>query len=138
MAGWILVRTIARAFHAFELAVPWIALVLLLFIGGKMLLEGIRGGENAGSKTLSPAILLLQGVATSIDAISVGFTLIYYDFFTALAESVMIGTVTFGICMAGLSIGRAIGTRWSGKAGILGGLILIGIGIEIFVTGLFF
>ena len=81
--------------------------------------------------------LLIQGVATSIDALSVGFTIADYDFFTALLASVLIAVVTFLICLAGLAIGKKAGTKFSGKANILGGVILILIGIEIFVSRLF-
>lgn len=139
LIGWFCVHTIAEKFTAFEKFIPWIALILLLFIGGKMLIEGITSKDNEEDK---PAVgfmgLMLQGIATSIDALSVGFTISGYSFPEALTESLIIGVVTFAICIAGLFIGRKFGTKLSGKAGILGGLILIGIGIEIFVKGVFF
>ncbi|MCR5263094.1 MAG: manganese efflux pump MntP family protein [Clostridiales bacterium] len=137
MIGWFCVRSVAEAFASFHRAVPWIALVLLLFIGGKMLVEGIRGGaEESGGSVLSFGALLVQGVATSIDALSVGFTIAEYRAAQAVAASLIIGGVTFVICSCGLHIGRRFGTKLAGKASILGGLILIGIGIEIFVTGI--
>ena len=136
LAGWICVRTAAQSFRRFEQAVPWIALILLLFIGGKMLLEGIRGGEMQQTQKLTVPVLLLQGVATSIDAVSVGFTLNRYTLQMAAGAAGIIGAVTFGICLGGLKIGRAVGTKWSNRAAVIGGLILIGIGIEIFLTGL--
>lgn len=80
---------------------------------------------------------MLQGIATSIDALSVGFTIAEYRWPAALTESLIIGAVTFGICMAGLRIGKLFGMKLAGKASILGGVILIGIGIEIFITGIF-
>ena len=141
LLGWLCVRTIAESFTAFEKFIPWIALLLLLYIGGKMLLEGIRGGaeeEAAGEKkTLGRGTLLLQGVATSIDALSVGFTIEQYPFAAALTESLIIGAVTLAICLAGLLLGRTIGRKLDRIAPILGGLILIGIGVEIFLTGIF-
>ena len=141
LLGWLCVRTIAESFTAFEKFIPWIALLLLLWIGGKMLLEGIRGGaeeETAGKKkTLGRGTLLLQGVATSIDALSVGFTIEQYPFAAALTESLIIGAVTLAICLAGLLLGRTIGRKLDRIAPILGGLILIGIGVEIFLTGVF-
>ena len=141
LLGWLCVRTIAESFTAFEKFIPWIALLLLLCIGGKMLLEGIRGGaeeEAAGEKkTLGRGTLLLQGVATSIDALSVGFTIEQYPFAAALTESLIIGAVTLAICLAGLLLGRTIGRKLDRIAPILGGLILIGIGVEIFLTGVF-
>lgn len=134
--GWFCVRSVAEAFVSFQRAIPWIALILLLFIGGKMLLEGIRGGDTEHTDTdLKPGALLMQGVATSIDALSVGFTIAEYHVAQALAAGLIIGGVTFVICSCGLRIGQRFGTRLAWKASILGGVILIGIGIEIFITG---
>ncbi|MBR6208340.1 MAG: manganese efflux pump [Oscillospiraceae bacterium] len=136
MIGWVCVHAIVETFTAFQAIIPWIALGLLLWIGGGMLREGIRGGDEDTERALTPAALLLQGVATSIDALSVGFTIAEYDGKMALLASLIIAAVTFAICMGGLFIGRKVGTRLSGKASILGGVILILIGIEIFVTGI--
>ena len=138
MIGWTCVHTIVQYFSSFEKLIPWIALVLLLYIGGKMLIEGIRGGdeESADIKNLSFGTLLVQGVATSIDALSVGFTIADYNLLMALICALIIAIVTFVICIVGLYIGKRVGTKLAGKANILGGIILIGIGIEIFVTGL--
>jgi len=139
MTGWLCVHTMLRYFKIFEPMIPWIALGLLAFIGGKMLVEGIRGDEEDVRRgTLTPWILLVQGIATSIDALSVGFTIADYNFGQALLASGMIALVTFIICMAGLRIGKKCGTKLSDKASVLGGVILIGIGIEIFITGVFF
>ena len=139
LIGWVCVSTIANTFKAFEKCIPWIALVLLCFIGGKMLIEGIKGGDGECEK---PAVgfggLLLQGLATSIDALSVGFTISDYNFLEALLACLLIGFVTLFICLAGIEIGKKAGTRLAGKAGILGGSILILIGLEIFITGVFF
>lgn len=135
MIGWICVATIARLFGVFEMFIPWIALILLTFIGGKMLYEGIK---NKGGEEDKPGVglkgLLVQGVATSIDALSVGFTISEYNCMEALLACLLIGVVTFIICFAGLAIGKKAGTKLAGKAGILGGIILIGIGLEIFIT----
>lgn len=136
MTGWVCVRTIVEIFRSFQKAVPWIALILLLGISGKMVLEGLRGGrEDCAAPRLTPGALFLQGVATSIDALSVGFTIAAYDCAAALAASLIISTVTFAVCGAGLLIGKKIGTALSGRATILGGVILIGIGLEIFAAG---
>ena len=136
MTGWVCVHTIVEIFSSFETFIPWIALALLGCIGGKMLVEGIRGGEAEEAAELSTGALLMQGVATSIDALSVGFTISEYGWLMALAASLIIAVVTFFICMAGLHIGKKFGTKLSGKASILGGIILIGIGLEIFVSGI--
>lgn len=139
MTGWLCVHMMLRYFKMFEPFIPWIALVLLAFIGGKMLAEGIRGEEEEVKKEkLTAWILFIQGIATSIDALSVGFTIAAYNFGQALLASAIIAFVTFGICMAGLVIGKKCGTKLSSKASVLGGVLLIGIGIEIFVTGVFF
>ena len=140
LLGWLCVRTIAESFTAFQKFIPWIALGLLLYIGGKMLLEGVRGRaeeEAEEKRALGHGTLLLQGVATSIDALSVGFTIEEYPFSAALTESLIIGAVTLAICLAGLLLGRTIGRKLDRIAPILGGLILIGIGVEIFLTGIF-
>ena len=138
LIGWICVSTVAQHFKAFESCIPWIALVLLCFIGGKMLLEGLKNDCPCEEKpSVGLSALLVQGVATSIDALSVGFTISEYRFPEALIACLLIGVVTFFICLAGILIGKKAGTKLSGKAGILGGAILIFIGLEIFITGIF-
>lgn len=138
MLGWVCIHTIVNMFQAFEACIPWIALVLLGVIGGKMLLEGIKGGdEEEELHAVGFMGLMVQGVATSIDALSVGFTIADYDFFMALLAAVIIAAVTFVICFGGLEIGKRVGTKLAGKASMLGGVILIFIGLEIFVTGVF-
>ena len=138
MIGWICVHTVLQYFQAFEKCIPWIALILLLFIGGKMLIEGIKN-EDEGENTPPVAFLALmvQGIATSIDALSVGFTIAEYGFVMALVCAVIIAVVTFFICVAGLEIGKKFGMKFSNKATIFGGAILVFIGLEIFITGIF-
>lgn len=135
MIGWVCVHTIVQYFQMFEKFIPWIALFLLLYIGGSMLLEGIKGEDEEEDHRVGKRALLMQGIATSIDALSVGFTIADYGFVMALVCSTIIAVVTFFICMGGLEIGKTVGTKLSNKAAILGGCILIFIGIEIFVTG---
>ncbi len=136
MAGWICVHTILQYFQAFEKLIPWIALVLLLYIGGKMLLEGIKNREEeAQPPKIGFAALFIQGVATSIDALSVGFTIAGYGLIMAILCALIIAAVTFVICLAGLGIGKKAGTQFSNQAVILGGVILIVIGFEIFLKG---
>ena len=137
LLGWICVHTVVEHFRWFEQLIPWIAFVLLGFIGGKMLIECLRGEDNpCESGGVGIASLMIQGVATSIDALSVGFTIAEYDLSMALVSSLIIAVVTFCICMGGLILGKKAGTRLSGKASILGGVILIAIGLEIFISGL--
>ena len=138
LIGWICVYTVTRLFGAFEKFIPWIALILLGYIGGKMLYEGIKCKETEEEKTIVGLKgLLVQGIATSIDALSVGFTISDYNWMEALLACLLIGIITFFICYAGLGIGKKAGTKLAGKAGILGGVILILIGLEIFITGTF-
>lgn len=138
MIGWVCVHTIVQYFCVFEEFIPWIALILLVFIGGKMLLDGIKNKEEETEGVgVGFTALLVQGVATSIDALSVGFTIAEYGLTMALVCALIIAVVTFFICMAGIIIGRKVGTKFAGKAAIFGGAILIIIGLEIFITGVF-
>ena len=126
---------IAGVFGGFQLMMPmigWICVRTILEIF-KPLTGYIPEGQEA--ERIGTGGLMAQGVATSIDALSVGFTMTELNWIQALAESTMIGAVTFGICMGGILIGRKAGTKISNKAGILGGLILIAIGIKIVVSG---
>lgn len=135
LLGWVCVHTILQYFSALEALIPWIALGLLGYIGGKMIFESLQAGEETkAGRSLGLGTLLMQGVATSIDALSVGFTIAEYELLMALACAGIIAAVTFVICVAGLYIGRAAGTRLAGKAGLLGGSILIFIGLEIFIS----
>ena len=138
MIGWICVHTIMQVFKNFEKFIPWIALLLLCYIGGELLLDGIKNQDSEEESTkLGFGALLIQGVATSIDALSVGFTIAEYGFVMALICAIIIAVVTFIISFAGLILGKKFGTKFAGNASILGGVILIGIGLEIFLTGIF-
>lgn len=140
MVGWLAVHTFLNYFKAFQKFIPWIALILLCWIGGKMLFDGLtnKESEEAEEETkVSHGALFVQGIATSIDALSVGFTIAGYNLLQAFSASVIIAIVTFFICIAGLLIGRKFGMKLSNKASILGGVILIAIGLEIFITGIF-
>ena len=134
LAGWLLVHNFVRAFTSFERFIPYIALALLTFIGGKMLLDARKAEENSAVHT---GALLVQGIATSIDALSVGFTIEKYNTLAALVCAVIIGVVTLVICWVGLRLGKRFGNRFSKRAQILGGIILIGIGLEIFIKSFF-
>ncbi len=138
MIGWVCVHTMIQYFEKFEKYIPWIALLLLGFIGGKMLLEGIQSSDKEMEKPkVGAAALFVQGVATSIDALSVGFTIAEYGLFMAIVCALIIAMVTFVISIAGLIIGKKFGIKFANKAAILGGAILIVIGLEIFIKGLF-
>ena len=138
MIGWLCVWGLSEAFAWFQPVIPWIALILLGFIGVKMLWESIK---NKGCDEDKPAVglwaLAVQGIATSIDALSVGFTISEYNWWQAMLSCLIIGVETFIICFAGVAIGKKVGTALAGKAGILGGVILIGIGLWIFIKSWF-
>ncbi len=138
LLGWVCLHTLVQFFGVLDDLIPWIALGLLSYIGAKMILDSLKC-ENEGicNITLTFGALLLQGIATSIDALSVGFTIVDYNFLEAAIAACLIAAVTFAICFAGIAIGKKMGTKLAGKAGIFGGVILIGIGIEIFVTSFF-
>ena len=139
LIGWLCVHTIVQYFQAFETFIPWIALLLLSFIGGKMLYDGIKTKDECPCEKpgVNVSALLVQGVATSIDALSVGFTIASYDIAMALVAALLIAVVTFGICLIGVYLGKKFGTHFAGKASILGGSILILIGLEILITSFF-
>lgn len=136
--GWVCVHTVVQYFKVFETCIPWIALILLCFIGGKMLIEGIQNKDEEVEKAdLGWKALIIQGIATSIDALSVGFTIAEYGLLMAIVAALIIGVLTFFICFFGLELGKRFGTVFSNKATIIGGIILIAIGLEIFITGVF-
>ena len=140
LIGWICVKTIADKFTIFQKAVPYIALILLAYIGIKMIIESRKGGEeeNEGVAALTLATLMIQGIATSIDALSVGFAIADYSSLEALVSTLIIGITTFIICIFGLELGKKVGKAFSDKATLFGGCILIIIGLEIFIKGVFF
>lgn len=98
--------------------------------------ESHMGDKEDNNESLSLYGLIIQGIATSIDALSVGFTIANFTFPLALIESIIIGIVTFFICMFGLILGKKFGLKLANKANILGGSILIFIGLEIFIKSL--
>lgn len=139
MVGWICIHTIISIFEKLQPFIPWIALILLLYIGINMIIEGIKkDDEEKDTKALSFGVLMIQGIATSIDALSVGFSTAEYNGLMAFISSLIIAAVTLIICLAGLKLGKKIGTKISDKATIFGGIILIIIGLEIFIKGFFF
>ena len=142
LIGWFFVTRLSNVFNVIEPYIPWAALVLLVLIGGKMLYEGLfctckeSGTERCGcSSELTLGAIFIQGIATSIDALSVGLTIAELNFTSALLEAGIIALLTLLICYAGIIIGKKFGTRLSGKASVLGGTVLIAIGFKIFFFG---
>ena len=141
MIGWLCVSFVVQQFEQVAKWIPIIALVLLAFIGGKMLYDGISNkdeGEQQHRK-LTLGVLLVQAVATSIDALSTGFSLVDIagnDVWRALLSAGIIAVVTFGICVGSVYLGKKFGTKLGNKAQIVGGVILVAIGLEIFIKGM--
>ena len=139
LIGWVCIHTIVQYFESFEAWIPWIALGLLGSIGGKMLIEGIKTRNCCDMPEHKAGLggLIIQGIATSIDALSVGFTIAEHTLPMALLAAALIAAVTFWICLIGVHIGKKVGTCIAGKANIFGGAILLFIGLEIFITSWF-
>lgn len=136
MIGWVCVHFLVSTFSAFEKFIPWIALALLVIIGTKMIIDSVKNKSSAEAPKVGFAALLVQGFATSIDALSVGFTISDYNLVMALLTALIIAIVTFILCFLGIIIGKKFGTKLSNKSTIFGGIILILIGLEIFITGI--
>lgn len=141
LAVTVLSATLGENFtRIFGYLVPWIALTLLLILGIKMIVEGIKEGKDSNKeneesvKKLTIGGLFVQAIATSIDALSVG--VIYGNVvpLEAYTTFLIIGIVTFGISVAAIFIGKKFGTIFSNKATIAGGIILCAIGLEIFFS----
>lgn len=137
MIGWFLVSSFVHYFTVFQKFIPYVALILLAFIGGKMIYEGVKEDGDDNAEKLGFTMLIVQGIATSIDALSVGFTISNYIWLQAIVCSILIAFVTFFICVAGVYVGKKFGTKLAGKASIFGGVILIIIGLEIFIKSFF-
>ena len=130
LIGWLLGTQFSRYITDFD---HWIAFVLLAFIGGKMVADFFcKKDEKAERKPLTAKTLLVQAVATSIDALAVGVSFVGITFNIFLAVAV-IGLITFVLCVVAVIIGKKCGDILSDKATLVGGLILIAIGLKIFI-----
>lgn len=144
LIGWFAVSGFLELFNKFKPFIPWISFILLCFIGGKMLYENIKSKDNENSyiKILTVKALLIQAIATSIDALTAGidfskdYSLKQYPY--VFLAVLIIAALTFIICLGGVKIGQKMGTKLSSKAGILGGCVLIFLGLKIFVTNIIF
>lgn len=133
--GWLWGLALRNIIQSFSY---WVAFGLLVFVGGKMLVEAGNGGGNEGEcdeERRSARDMLILAVATSIDALAVGLSLSILHV-PIWWPALLIGLVTFSVSIAGTLLGCSIGRLVKNKAEILGGLVLIGIGIRILVQGL--
>ena len=136
LLGWVAVHTVLEYFNGFAKFIPYIALVLLSYIGGKMIYEGLKKDCDCEDCTVGFWGLIVQGIATSIDALTVGLDIGSYNFVEAFVCAVVIAIVTFIICMFGVWAGKKFGNMLSNKATVFGGVILVCIGIYIFIKGI--
>lgn len=136
LIGWICVHTILEYFNGFAKFIPYIALALLAYIGGKMIWEGLHKNCDCEDCSVGFAALIVQGIATSIDALTVGLDIGEYNFVEAFVCAIVIAIVTFIICMFGVWAGKKFGNMLSSKATVFGGVILVCIGIYIFIKGI--
>jgi putative Mn2+ efflux pump MntP len=136
MIGWVCVRTILEIFRFLQTLIPWAAFALLMILGARMILEGLGKKEEEEVQKIGGKGLAMQGIATSIDALSVGFAMAELDGWHAAAQAGIIGAVTFVICAAGILMGKKAGTKLAGKAGIIGGAVLMAVGIRILISHL--
>ncbi len=126
--GWFAGRTIAGAIASVD---HWIAFVLLAIVGGRMIRSGLKGEDDSGAGDPSKGLsLIMLSIATSIDALAVGFSLamIGVDIWF---PAVVIGLVTAGMSVAGLRLGATLGARFGHRMEIVGGVILIFVGARI-------
>ena len=139
MLGWICVHTVLQYFESLQTYIPYVAMILLSYIGIKMIIDGVnhKCGDEECTGKLGLGMLMVQGIATSIDALSVGFVIAEYSAIEAIVSAIIIAAHTFVICLAGIKIGNVVGCRFAGKASIFGGVILIIIGLEILITSFF-
>ena len=130
LAGYILGSTVSGYVTAIG---PYVSFALLAFIGGKMILEAVRGGEegSGGMAVLSHKRLLALAVATSIDALAVGITFALLPDVNVPLAVCLIGITTFVCSAAGLKVGNLFGLKYKAKAELAGGIILILIGLKI-------
>lgn len=132
-----MVHSFVSYFSKFSVYIPWIALILLCYIGIKMIMDrGKNSCDIEGKDNLDTGTLLVQGIATSIDALSVGFTISELSFVAAIFESSIIAVVTYAICIFGVKAGKKAGIMLAGKASVLGGTVLVLIGIRICISSL--
>lgn len=125
---------------------PYVALVLLGFIGGRMIYEALKKKqeeEEPADKNLSVSALTVQAIATSIDALAVGISLLALSESGAMkinifAACALIAACTFIISLAAVFIGKKFGAVLADKAELIGGIILVAIGLKIFIEGVFF
>lgn len=144
LIGWVAISGFLEIFQKFKPFIPWIAFILLCFIGGKMLFDSIKSDadDEDSTKTLTIGALIVQAIATSIDALTAGIDLArdyaLEQYAYVLIAISIIAVLTFAICFTGVKLGQKVGTKLANKAGILGGCVLIFLGLKIFIVDIIF
>lgn len=115
--------------------IPNLSLAILAGVGLNMIFESTNH-EIKDTKKLSFALILVQAVATSIDALSVGFSIVGYSLFDALVTFLFIAVITFFMSFFGAILGKKSGKHLGNNAQVVGGIILISIGVELFITSI--
>ncbi len=135
LLGWLLGKSFADNIKAAD---HWIAFILLSFIGAKMIYESFQKDKNVNSsKSLNILTVIVQSVATSIDALIIGISFAFIKV-NITVSIIIIAVVTFIFSVSGFFIGKKFGKKYSKKAEIIGGIILILIGIKILIEHLYF
>lgn len=134
--GWALGNAFVQYIKQFD---HWIAFGLLAYIGGKMIYEGIRGGNEDTPKEnlFAYSKVGILAIATSIDALAVGLSFAMVDM-SIWGPAAIIGCITFTLSLIALLIGGKLGEKFGERMEILGGLVLVGIGLKILCEHLFF
>lgn len=113
----------------------WVSLVILTILGGKMIVEDLRGEDGDGElKGVTAREIMFLGVATSIDALSVGLLFVTYSLAETLVTLGLIGLASYVLSVVGMNLGKKFGAKMEGlHAGTIGGVILVVIGIKIMI-----
>ncbi len=135
LLGFFLGKAFERYICTFD---HWIALVLLGYIGGKMIWDAVRGEEESGEYPLTFRLLITQGIATSIDALAVGVSFAALPDVNIWTSAILICCTTFAFSLVGVIFGKRVGTKLGSRAQLVGGIILVCIGLKIFIEHMFF
>jgi len=134
LVGWFVGVGIEVYINEFD---HWIAFVLLLFIGGKMIYEAFINGINEQKQEFKITIIIGQAFATSIDALAIGVSFALLKI-SIISPILIIGLTTFVFSIVGLQLGKYFGNKIGKSIALFGGIVLIGIGIKILVEHLYF
>ncbi|MCH5163354.1 MAG: manganese efflux pump [Clostridiales bacterium] len=137
MLGWLCMHTVAVYVDYFDKVLSWIAFAVMLFFGVRMIVDGVKKQPlERKERDIGISAVILQCFVTSVDSLAVGFAIANYTVISALVCSIVIGSVTFIMFCLGYTVGKRFGLRFADAASVIGGIVFIGIGIEILITTL--